>query len=424
MDSLLPIPTRSEAIAPHRLESPRDSKRPEDLGFAAELNRQVESQQRRSSRPPGPDESVRPEDRRAEPNPDGEPGHGAGGTERSASDSKATNAAAEARSDRPEDTGAPGAGPRSGTTEAQEASAPRSQLDARLELPSSFPTPLSGELTAAEASELTASSSPPSVAGSPPTVEGPAVTNAPKAAAVAAQIDPKATRVTEEQANAKKLTRYLVDQTASGASSKPEADRQSLTPTQPIDTSAELDKTAPAPVESSDGQLADRDGFEAELGTKSKPTKADAIDLSKPFDPAVRFRAAQAAEAQRGADGSDPARSQQLHAAAQRALAEARQKMLQPGRTADGRLQMTLNVQEASIPMRLRFSPDGHGGQQVAFLVASAKDLRELRRLMPEIESVLTELPVEVSDVQTDIDSFRDVSERDETTRRGAGAAQ
>jgi len=87
---------------------------------------------------------------------------------------------------------------------------------------------------------------------------------------------------------------------------------------------------------------------------------------------------------------------------------EARQKMLQAGRMQDGRLAMTLTVKEASIPMRLRFSPDGTGGQHVAFLVSSTKDLRELRRLMPEIETVLTELPVEVSDVNVDIDSNRD----------------
>lgn len=213
---------------------------------------------------------------------------------------------------------------------------------------------------------------------------------------------------TEEQLNLRKLTRYLVEQASSGTARKPGSDGQSA-PLEPR-PKLEADLAEPEPPPEPEGELPpklSRTGgpLESILGpsaTAASMDGADALELNRPFDVAARFSAPLPSEPQALPRGA------QLSEAAQRAIAEARQRMLQPGRIRDGQLSMTLNVAEASIPMRLRFSPDGHGGQTVAFLVSSTKDLRELRKLMPEIETALTELPVEVSDVNVDVDSFRD----------------
>lgn len=388
MDSFLPTPIRSDSIRPtaSRVTPPKPGT--DDFGFGVEFARHVRDD-RRTSRPPSvsregqtPDERLAPrEDERRNRIDDEKDIEG----RRSKPDASASN---EARSDEARLDGA---------REAVSLERQRALAQA------------ADEVDPAKAAGLTLNATgfaaPTAPTGAPPASE---------AAAEGAR-DPQlvtaaAGRVTEEQLNIRKLTRYLADQTARGADQKTEADRSDPKPHTP--TLSEGEGEGPSPAEGSDAQpTSDRRTQPLDFGAQSKADPrapvpgqtSENLELSRPFDPSTRFGATAATE-----PDANTMRQQQLRAAAQRAMAEARQKLLEPGRLQDGRLAVTLDVREASIPLRLRFSPDGRGGQNVAFLVSTAKDLRELKRLMPEIETALTELPVELSDVQVNIDSNRD----------------
>ncbi|NJK88185.1 MAG: hypothetical protein HC923_01520 [Myxococcales bacterium] len=97
-----------------------------------------------------------------------------------------------------------------------------------------------------------------------------------------------------------------------------------------------------------------------------------------------------------------------LGSAVHRAILEARQRWIEEAKNQPGRLGITLVLDEAAVPLRVQFGPDGQGGQRVAFVVGSLRDRQELRRLMPEIETALAELPARVTDVRVEIDPNRD----------------
>lgn len=409
MDSLPQIATRSETVVGSSGPRKRGPDHTEDPGFAAELDRQIKDE-RRSSRPA----EAGPERQRPEPSADAEL------QPEAPSEQEATHRSDEMSSEASGEAVEPGARLAPGGDGRDPGH--RVASDRLLAGPwSALAAPDGGWTTLSTGPVNPTALTAASGAGAAPT-EASQVTPEQVQAAAPSLAKP-ATVATEEQVNLRKLTRYLVDQTAEGATKTSETNRQTPPPAAASGDShpgPSLDPRADQPAPPPKGVEADGD---ADGKLPKAEGKVDQLDLSKPFDPAARFRAAQTADV---APPSDPssARGQQLEAAAHRALAEARQKLLQGNRPGEGRFSMTLNVEEASIPMRLRFTPDGHGGQQVAFLVATAKDLRELRRLMPEIETVLTELPVEVTDVKADVDSFRDVPSRDAPRMEQAGASR
>jgi hypothetical protein len=380
MDSLLPTTTRSESLQPNPRTISTADDRLEDSGFGPELARQLRAE-RRTSRPPSA----------SEPSPNDEPTPGR--------DEAGSTGEAEAGGD---------ASRQSGTADDAEQAAsrlaePRTTLSAAAGASPWNPEPTGLPKAGLPTVALGAGAVPP---GAGTEASGASEASPTKPVAFAA-----IERVTEEQLNVRKLTKYLVSQAADGASEKVRSDRADPAPR----TLAPTDPQPGAPVGAQPQPKPELEHRRAGSTPTPKPDAApegappatktvgpDGLELGRPFDPAARAQVTTAPEAEAAG------REQQLRAATQRALAEARQRMLEPGRMRDGRLAVTLDVREATIPMRLRFSPDGHGGQNVAFLVSTAKDLRELKRLMPEIETVLTELPVEVSDVNVDVDSFRD----------------
>lgn len=209
-------------------------------------------------------------------------------------------------------------------------------------------------------------------------------------------------RLTEEQLNVRKLVDYLkgLERAPSGTSASIEikpaeqtvAEHTAAESTLPAvegEANLELDLDIEEPVETE----VDESEAELELGSSGLSEGGDGRrGLGR--HAAQALAEAQAASAQR-------AQETQLSQASRRMMAELRERMT--NRNAS-RLPLNLVLEEAAVPMRLRFQPVAGGAHEVAFVVNNMRARQELRKLMPEIETVLTELPVEVADVRIEIE--------------------
>lgn len=216
-------------------------------------------------------------------------------------------------------------------------------------------------------------------------------------------------RVTEEQLNVRKLVHYLDGQRAqptaaqqqaqqTQAGQKPEApaanDGYEPLPELEPDIDAAPLRAVPSSDAESDGKViqVDFEGAAKRFGFESSSAGSGFRHDGAPSGQAI----AQQARAEAG-----DAAQRQMSAATQRLLADARERALQS--RSQGKLSLTLVLEEATVPMRMRFSPSRGGGHEVAFVVTSQKSAKELEKLMSEIETALTELPVEVSEVKIEV---------------------
>jgi len=212
-------------------------------------------------------------------------------------------------------------------------------------------------------------------------------------------------QLTEEQLNVRKLVEYLTGlgraaPAKEAAGPSPSEVQPPSTP--PVDVEAaeleaegaepELELDPPTPSETV-GEAEGEGEAELKLGFSSR---SEGGDGRKGFGQhqSQALAEAQAASVQRGEES-------QLSQASRKMMAELRERFA--NRT-NAKLPLNLVLEEAAVPMRLRFQPGAGGAHEVAFVVSSMRARQELRRLMPEIETVLTELPVEVADVRIEIE--------------------
>jgi hypothetical protein len=238
------------------------------------------------------------------------------------------------------------------------------------------------------------------------------------AAASAATSGTPPTLATEQQRNTLELARYVEAALQSGSGAKPSSlslaesgptpssapspsvpaaspatvdDGNATQPVGATETAASAETDTPA----HDSAEAGRDDPDASTSERRRgePTvpklgepKLELSSIDRPF------------EAARPATNRAPGPSPQLSSATQQLLAEAREQAIH--RAQEGRLPMTLNLEEAQVPLKLRFTPQANGQHEVAFIVASQRSHQELRKLLPEIQIALAELPIDLSDVQ------------------------
>ncbi len=125
----------------------------------------------------------------------------------------------------------------------------------------------------------------------------------------------------------------------------------------------------------------------AELGISNSSTNASAT-------------AQQSAAAVSGQSAPvNQAQAQQAEVArAARTLVQQAQTKIQGKNLTSGRLSLTLTLDDGP-EVKLLISPKADGAHEVALVAADAKVREELRRALPEIETVVAELPLEVSDL-------------------------
>ena len=223
-------------------------------------------------------------------------------------------------------------------------------------------------------------------------------------------------RATEETANLRKLLAYVDGHRADGRNGSPEAAPKAQ-PAEPMKLLVSDEPPAERAQAADNSQTARastpvKTSVETPNWKNPAPGLAAAgpeltgLDLgSGEFggrDPAQTF-GRMAAEA--SANESTPS---QLASSARRLMAEAKQRPWSP----NARVPLELRLDEAQVPMRLRISPTADGQHQVKFLVQSPEARRELRKLLPEIETTLAELPIEVADVQVQLQGNQPVATR------------
>ncbi|MGF1510212.1 MAG: hypothetical protein ACFB9M_12000 [Myxococcota bacterium] len=158
-----------------------------------------------------------------------------------------------------------------------------------------------------------------------------------------------------------------------------------------------------------------RQGSEGRRFRFTDPTSSAQTTLESAFEMPELSTRAMVDASTRAAGASEGVISEtRLSQAAQRLVAEAREKALQ---SRESRLPLNLNLEESAIPMRLRFTPRADGRHDVAFVVASYRDHLELKKRLPEIQRVLTELPLDLTDVQIEV---RTPVDRPHTRRKGS----
>lgn len=228
--------------------------------------------------------------------------------------------------------------------------------------------------------------------------------------------------VTEQHQNVQKLVRYLQQNapgTGTGAGATPAGTEAQ--PTGP----ASSDGSDPDPgmqlliADEPESTIGPQDPPTPEVEPKSKPrdglralfssATADSESLKTSFGESSSFADSDGAgsnpmlaHAQEGGP-TDVRHGSQLGASARRLIADARLRSWGSG----VKVPLELQLDEASVPMRLKFSPRGDGSHEVRFVVATPRDRRELRRQMPELESALADLPVQIADVQVEVDPTR-----------------
>ncbi len=211
-------------------------------------------------------------------------------------------------------------------------------------------------------------------------------------------------QLTEEQLNLRKLVDYLKELGRESAAKEPVQPRPAAEATTELETrtavelevepeATELEPERPIEGELLEGEPEGEPEGELKLGFSSR---SEGGEGQRGFGQhqAQALAEAQIAAAQRPEES-------QLSQASRKMMAELRERL---AHRAHAKLPLNLVLEEAAVPMRLRFQPGAGGAHEVAFVVSTMKARRELRRLMPEIETVLTELPVELADVRIEIE--------------------